>query len=120
MKKSTALIAVVTMGMSIAIVFHIKYCVKNLMRDTVELTRQIASDKEAIHVLDAEWAYLNQPARLKSLARQYLDLTYIVADQIKSERRMKLADNHASEERRYSSIAEPTLKPILSSTGNYE
>lgn len=121
MRKLTGTIAIVTMAMSIASVFHIKYCVKELMRDAVELNRQIASDKEAIHVLNAEWAYLNQPARLKALASQYLELSYVVAEQIRSEQAMKRAENHANnEERRYSSIVEPTLKPLLSSAKKYE
>jgi len=121
MKKLTGIVAIVTMSMSIASVFHIKYCVKELMRDAVELNRQIASDKEAIHILNAEWAYLNQPARLKALANHYLDLTYVVAEQIKSEHAMSVMGSRLlNEERRYSSITEPTLKPILSSAKKYE
>ncbi len=119
MKKSTAIAAVVTMALSIGIVFHIKYCVKELVRDSIALSRQIAGDKEAIHILNAEWAYLNQPARLKSLATQYLDLSHIVASQVKSEEGIMMAENK-DVPRNYSFRTTPTLKPILSSAGRYE
>ncbi len=119
MKKSTAIAAVLTIAVSIGVVFHIKYCVKELVRDSIALEKQIASDREAIHILDAEWAYLNQPARLKNLATQYLDLSHIVASQIKSEEGISVAENRESA-RDYSFRTTPTLKPILSSAGRYE
>lgn len=119
MKKSTAIAAIVTIAVSIGVVFHIKYRVKELVRDSIALERQIASDKEAIHILDAEWAYLNQPARLKILAAKYLDLSHIVASQIKAQEGIKIAEKF-QEPRDYSFSVTPTLKPILSSAGKYE
>ena len=54
--------------------FQIKYKVQNLRKDLTEIQRQILQEKEEIHVLKAEWTYLNQPDRLKRLADQYLKL----------------------------------------------
>jgi hypothetical protein len=34
----------------------------------------LESERESIRVLEAEWGYLNNPARLEGLASQYLDL----------------------------------------------
>ncbi len=69
--------------------FHIQNKVKNLKKDLVELHRQLAEDKSVIHVLKAEWAYLNQPSRIKKLANSYLKLDYIKVAQLKESGEMK-------------------------------
>lgn len=38
------------------------------------IKRRIEHEKEAIRILDAEWAYLNHPARLENLARRHLEM----------------------------------------------
>lgn len=38
------------------------------------LDRAVVHEHELIRNLNAEWAYLNDPARLEALAKQYLDL----------------------------------------------
>jgi hypothetical protein len=120
MRKSKIIIAILTIAVSIGTVFHIKHCVKELVSDSLALSHQIASDKEAIHILGAEWAYLNQPSRLKVLAAQYLQLSHILASQVKSEDGIAVADNHLENSRDYSLRVVPTMKPILSSAGRYE
>lgn len=40
-----------------------------------EINRGIARDQQAIHVLRAEWSYLNEPARLRDLAGRHLGMT---------------------------------------------
>ena len=39
-----------------------------------QINRQIDANREATHVLEAEWSYLNDPTRLADLARRYTDL----------------------------------------------
>jgi hypothetical protein len=39
-----------------------------------EINRAIARDMQAIHVLRAEWSYLNEPARLRDLAGRHLGM----------------------------------------------
>lgn len=56
-------------------VFAIKLDVQNLEERLAAVQSDIRRDQEAIHVLKAEWAYLNQPSRLEALARRYLKLT---------------------------------------------
>lgn len=60
----------------------IKYYVKELERETTNLNQQIASEKETIATLKAEWAYLNQPERLHQLVNKYLDLSPLNLQQI--------------------------------------
>jgi hypothetical protein len=47
-----------------------------------QINRQIDSNREATHVLEAEWSYLNDPTRLADLTRRYTDLTPATPTQI--------------------------------------
>ena len=59
-----------------------KYDVQALERELVQLDSEILRHQEAIHVLKAEWAYLNEPARLERLSRRHLDLSPLRGSQI--------------------------------------
>lgn len=59
-----------------------KYDVQALERELTQLDAKILRHQEAIHVLKAEWAYLNEPARLERLSRSYLDLSPLRGSQI--------------------------------------
>ncbi len=54
--------------------FQLKYQVQGLESELARTNRQILESEEAIHVLKAEWSYLNRPERIETLARKYLDL----------------------------------------------
>src|SRR3569623_3009722 len=47
-----------------------------------QINRQIDSNRDAAHVLEAEWSYLNDPTRLADLARRYTDLAPATPAQI--------------------------------------
>ncbi len=64
-----ALAAMVGFGL-----FHVKYEVQRLESELHQLNSQILKEQRQIHVLKAEWAYLNRPSRLSALARSHLDL----------------------------------------------
>lgn len=56
------------------VVYALKY---DTGRDAVaiaDLKHRIASEKDTLSVLRAEWSLLNQPDRLQRLAKKYLDL----------------------------------------------
>lgn len=55
-------------------VFQMKYAVQELEGDLAEVNTQILEDREAIHVLRAEWSYLNRPERIAGLAERFLGL----------------------------------------------
>jgi 16S rRNA (cytosine1402-N4)-methyltransferase len=57
-----------------AALFAVSFEVSELDERLIVLNEEITRDREAIHVLRAEWAYLNQPERLESLSQRYLDL----------------------------------------------
>ncbi len=54
--------------------FQLKYQVQGLEQKLARLNRQTLESQEAIHVLKAEWSYLNQPERIQALAQKYLAL----------------------------------------------
>ena len=56
------------------VAFTIKYQVRELEEQLVATERAMDESREAIHVLKAEWSYLNRPERLAELAARYLDL----------------------------------------------
>lgn len=54
--------------------FLVKYEVQSLEEDLRQVNRAIRTDRQQIHVLQAEWAYLNQPDRLRAMAEKHLNL----------------------------------------------
>lgn len=62
--------------------FQVKFKVQNLHREVAELQKQLEHEKNSIHVLKAEWAYLNQPERLQRLAEKFLNLAELKPEQI--------------------------------------
>lgn len=63
-------------------VFHIKYEVVALEQLNRKANKEIQENKEAIHILKAEKSHLSDPKRLQALAKNYLDLQPIKAQQI--------------------------------------
>lgn len=62
--------------------FFIKHRVKEQEARLAELNREIQTGQEAIHVLKAEWSYLNDPARLRQLSEKYLDMKVMGPSQV--------------------------------------
>lgn len=54
--------------------YHLKHEVQALEDDLFRVNRALLAEQEAIHVLHAEWSYMNQPGRLQALASRHLDL----------------------------------------------
>ena len=54
--------------------YKLKYRVQHLDAQAIALQKQILAEREAIRLLDADWAYLNQPDRLQALAARHLAL----------------------------------------------
>lgn len=65
-----------------AVVFHVSYSVQSLEDELAGLNRSIVFERESIQVLNAEWAYLTRPDRLRALAEAHTDLTPLQPNQI--------------------------------------
>jgi hypothetical protein len=62
--------------------FHVSYRVQSLEDELAQVNRDILRQQETIHVLRAEWSYLNEPSRLAELTRRHLTLAPLSADQM--------------------------------------
>ncbi|MEE8204189.1 MAG: hypothetical protein V3S95_09520 [Alphaproteobacteria bacterium] len=78
---STLLWVAVVAAMAFGL-FQIKYAVQRLEDEFARLNRDLLASEEAVHVLRAEWAYLNRPERLAKLASRHLALQPMTAQQI--------------------------------------
>jgi hypothetical protein len=54
--------------------FHVSQAVQQKEDRVSHLQTQIMHEKNQLHLLRAEWHYLNQPQRLQALAEKYLNL----------------------------------------------
>ncbi len=62
--------------------FHVKYKVQELEEELGRLNADIMREQEALHVLRAEWAFLNRPERLEDLNARFLHLGPLTPAQI--------------------------------------
>ena len=72
-----AAVAVAAIGL-----FHVKYEVQRLESELKLEHRAILEDQEAVHVLKAEWSFLNRPGRLTDLASRHLGMAPLAPAQI--------------------------------------
>jgi cell division protein FtsL len=62
--------------------FSVKHEVKEQEQRLSQLNRDIQREQEAIHVLKAEWSYLNDPTRLRALSEKHLGMRPVVPTQV--------------------------------------
>ena len=82
MRKALTIIAAATAIASGAAVLQLKITVQNKVDNVKEIARQIKQDREAIRVLEAEWAYLTTPQVLQDRSVRFLALMPPRAKQI--------------------------------------
>ena len=66
--------------LSAGFVFYVANDVAHLEEELRQVERQILKEQRAIHVMAAEWSYINRPDRLADLARRHLDLAPLPAE----------------------------------------
>lgn len=81
MRRTTVLFVFLAAALSLAL-FSLKYQVQDLEDEFVGLNRSILAERRAMHVLEAEWSYLNDPARLGALAARHLGLRPVESEQL--------------------------------------
>lgn len=64
--------------------FQLKYEVHRLEGRLTAVREDIRREREAVHVLEAEWSYLNRPERIAALARRHLRLGPLEPAQVRS------------------------------------
>ncbi|MEP4380320.1 MAG: hypothetical protein ABJ215_15865 [Alphaproteobacteria bacterium] len=82
MIRPTSLILMVLAAAAGGALFQVAFEVSELDDKLAELNRDIRNDRDAIHVLRAEWSFLNQPERIEELTRRHLDLLPATGAQI--------------------------------------
>lgn len=82
MIRISAIVWVVVLALLGIGLFQVKYNVQSKERELREVRRQIEANYTAIHVLDAEWSYLNDPLRLADLTRRHTGLVPTTPGQI--------------------------------------
>lgn len=78
----STLIWIALASVASVILYQTSYEVQEKSARLAALNKKIVVEQDAIQVLKAEWAYLNDPARLESLVAQHLLLQPTTAAQI--------------------------------------
>ena len=74
MRRSISVAAIILTALMSYGLYNMKYEVRRLEGELAGLQRTLASERQAVQVLKAEWAYLNRPERLQNLSTRNLDL----------------------------------------------
>jgi cell division protein FtsL len=82
MKRTTMIVWLCAVGAAALVLFHVKQQVKEVEQQLAAVEARILEHQEAIHVLDAEWAYRTRPTRIARLAEEYLGLGPLPSDAI--------------------------------------
>ncbi len=80
-RHTTLLFLLLAGGLSVAL-FSLKYRVQDLEQELTGLNKSIYQQRQSIHVLNAEWSYLNNPQRIGDLARRHLNMVPIMPSQL--------------------------------------
>ncbi len=64
--------------------YWVSHEVESLEKQYAAIQSDILNEQESIHVLEAEWSYLNSPQRVEALAKNYLKLDQIAPLQMAS------------------------------------
>lgn len=72
MKTTALLLWTVLCVLTGGALFKIAFEVERMEEALTQINREIAKEQEALHVLEAEWAYLTRPSRLGVLSAEFL------------------------------------------------
>lgn len=82
MNKFAALVWLTAIAIAALGLYRVKYEVQHLEKRLGLEYQSILKQQEALHILKAEWSYLNQPARIADLASRHLNLQPLSADKV--------------------------------------
>ena len=72
-RRSTIFTLLVAIALGFGL-FRLTYEVQTLEGELARVNRAVVAEREAAHVLRAEWSYLNEPTRLEALTKKHLSL----------------------------------------------
>lgn len=107
-KRSTILCVGVGVLLGAAL-FVEEHRVKTMEDELVALNRGIVENREAVHVLRAEWSYLNRPDRLQRLSDDYLIMQPVTAAQLSRLENLPLKTERVAAD---ASERRPARKPV--------
>lgn len=93
-------------------VYQLKYEVARQEKTLNRVNKTIIDDQEVIHVLKAEWSYLNQPAQLDAAARQHLGLEPIRGIQFATVDKLPTKQQAAEPLPVLAKPTKPTVAPV--------
>ena len=82
MTRLSTLIWMLVIVVAAFLLYEVKYEVQSLKSQVAETSHRLEAEKEAMHVVAAEWAYLNRPQRLQQLAAKYLASSEVTVDKV--------------------------------------
>ena len=82
MGRITTVIWMASIAIAAFGLYIVKYTVADLKREVDLVEAQVKQERESLHLLNAEWAYLNRPERLRSLADAHLNVAPVQVQQI--------------------------------------
>lgn len=65
-----------------ALLYSVKYQVQAMDAEVAALHRQIDNERDSLQVLQAEWAFLSRPDRIRQLADKHLDMVPVGGAQL--------------------------------------
>jgi cell division protein FtsL len=110
LKTSNILILILLIASAFGL-FQIKYKVRSLKKEVIEISKFVQREREDLHILKAEWAFLNEPERLKKLVQQHLDLSEIRVSQIKEIKANNNLQINSESQNMHENIIKISYKP---------
>jgi len=97
--------------------YMVKYRVQAIKTEVATTEKQLREEKKNMHVLEAEWTYLNRPERLRQLSAKYLDVKPAKAQQIAEFVTFPYSNQAAPVQRASEEEAIPVVKGITLASG---
>lgn len=115
---STILWSLLAGGIGVGL-FFIKHEVKEQEARLGELNQEIERNQEALHVLKAEWSFLNDPARLRALSERYLSMKVLGPTQVATLDNLPRDANAPMTASRPASSAAPTAAATAAAASSH-
>lgn len=73
---------VVILTLAAGMLYSVKYQVQSMDEEIAMLRGQIERERSSMQVLQAEWAFLSRPERIRQLASKHLDMQPVAGSQL--------------------------------------